>query len=102
MTRQSEAADLAPTDAADPDAVRHRVLYAVPVEVVVCVGRARSPIGHLLNLRRDAVIVLDRRMNDPVDICVGDRVVARGELQETDDGSGRLSVRMTEIVNGER
>jgi flagellar motor switch protein FliN/FliY len=43
--------------------------------------------------------VLDRRIDDPVDIRVGDRVIARGELQELDDGSGRLGVRLTEIVD---
>jgi flagellar motor switch protein FliN len=48
---------------------------------------------------REAVIVLDRRIDDPVDIRVGDRVIARGELQELDDGSGRLGVRLTEIAD---
>jgi len=78
-----------------------RAIFAVPVEVVVSVGRARPPIGELINLRRDAVIMLDRHVDDPVDIRIGDRVVARGELQELGDGSGRLAVRMTEIVDGE-
>lgn len=78
-----------------------RAIFAVPVEVVVSVGRAYPPIGELINMRRDAVIMLDRHIDDPVDIRIGDRVVARGELQELEDGSGRLGVRMTEIVDGE-
>lgn len=78
-----------------------RAIFAVPVEVVVSVGRAHPPIGELINMRRDAVIMLDRHIDDPVDIRIGDRVVARGELQELQDGSGRLGVRMTEIVDGE-
>lgn len=45
------------------------------------------------------MIVLDRRIDDPVDIRVGDRVIARGELQELDDGSGRLGVRLTEVID---
>jgi flagellar motor switch protein FliN/FliY len=77
-----------------------RAIFAVPVEVVVCVGRALPPIGELINMRRDAIIVLDRRIDDPVEIRIGDRVIARGELQELEDGSGRLGVRMTEIVDG--
>jgi len=77
-----------------------RAIFSVPVEVVVSVGKARPPIGELINMRRDAIIVLDRRIDDPVDIRIGDRVIARGELQELEDGSGRLGVRMTEIVDG--
>ncbi|MGH6945503.1 MAG: FliM/FliN family flagellar motor switch protein [Geminicoccaceae bacterium] len=81
------------------DQVPYRAFYSLPVEIVVCVGTARPPIGELLTMGRDAVIVLDRRINDPVDIRVGDRVIARGELQEVDDGSGRLGVRITEILD---
>lgn len=86
--------------AAAQDPQSRRAIFAVPVEVVVSVGKARPLIGELINMRRDAVIMLDRRIDDPVDIRIGDRVIARGELQELEDGSGRLGVRMTEIVDG--
>jgi flagellar motor switch protein FliN/FliY len=77
----------------------YRAFYSLPVEIAVCVGTARPPLGELLAMGREAVIVLDRRIDDPVDIRVGDRVIARGELQELDDGSGRLGVRLTEIAD---
>ena len=77
----------------------YRAFYSLPVEIVVCVGTARPPLGELLAMGPDAVIVLDRRIEDPVDIRVGDRVIARGELQELEDGSGRLGVRLTEIAD---
>lgn len=86
--------------AATQEGNSRRAIFAVPVEVVVCVGKALPPIGELINMRRDAIIVLDRRIDDPVEIRIGDRVIARGELQELEDGSGRLGVRMTEIVDG--
>jgi flagellar motor switch protein FliN/FliY len=76
-----------------------RAFYSLPVEIVVCVGTARPALGELLAMGSDAVILLDRRLDDPVDIRVGDRVIARGELQEFDDGSGRLGVRLTEIAD---
>ncbi|MCA8928241.1 MAG: FliM/FliN family flagellar motor switch protein [Alphaproteobacteria bacterium] len=85
--------------AAARDTGSRRAIFSVPVEVVVSVGKARPPIGELINMRRDGIIVLDRRIDDPVDIRIGDRVIARGELQELEDGSGRLGVRMTEIVD---
>lgn len=71
----------------------------VPVEVRVTVGRARPTVGELLNLRADAVLPLDRGVEDPVELYVGDRLIARGELQELDgDRAGQLAVRLTEVA----
>jgi flagellar motor switch protein FliN/FliY len=81
------------------DQPSYRAFYALPVEIVVCVGTARPALGDLVAMGNDAVILLDRRLDDPVDIRVGDRVIARGELQELEDGSGRLGVRLTQIVD---
>jgi flagellar motor switch protein FliN len=81
------------------DQPSYRGFYSLPVEIVVCVGTARPALGDLLAMGSDAVILLDRRLDDPVDIRVGDRVIARGELQELEDGSGRLGVRLTQIAD---
>jgi flagellar motor switch protein FliN/FliY len=81
------------------DQPAYHAFYSLPVEIVVCVGTARPALGELLAMGTEAVILLDRRLDDPVDIRVGDRVIARGELQELDDGSGRLGVRLTEIAD---
>lgn len=80
---------------------RHkRAIFSVPVQVVVSVGRAQPTIGELLNMRRDALLQLDTKLDDPVDIMVGKRVIARGELQELEgEEGGRLGVRLTEIVD---
>ncbi|MFZ5749535.1 MAG: FliM/FliN family flagellar motor switch protein [Pseudomonadota bacterium] len=72
----------------------------VPIEVVVSVGRARPPIRQLLALQREDVLTLDRRIDDPVEVLVGGRLVARGELTEIDDGPpGTLGVRITEVID---
>ncbi len=76
-----------------------RAIFSVPVDVVVSVGHARPVIGELLAMRRDMVLPLSSRMDDPVEILVGDRVIARGELEELGDESGRLGVRLTEVVD---
>lgn len=89
----------APAHAA-PAVGRRQAIYDVPVEVVVSVGRARPMIGSLMGMKRDTLIPLDSRMEDPVEIYVGDRVIARGELQELPEEDGRLGVRLTEIVEG--
>jgi flagellar motor switch protein FliN/FliY len=71
----------------------------VPIEVTVTVGRARPSVGDLLGLRPDAVLPLDRRITDPVELYVGDRLIARGELEEIGgEGSGQLAVRLTEVA----
>ena len=76
-----------------------RAIFSVPVDVVVSVGQARPAIGELLAMRRDMVLPLSSRLDDPVEIMVGDRVIARGELEELGDASGRLGVRLTEVVD---
>jgi flagellar motor switch protein FliN/FliY len=73
----------------------------VPIEVIVTVGRANPSVGDLLRLRPDDVLSLDRRISDPVELYVGDRLIARGELEEVGgEGSGQLAVRLTEVAGG--
>lgn len=72
----------------------------VPIEVTISVGRARPLVRDLLRLSKDAVLQLDRRVDDPVELYVGDRLIARGELTELEgDHAGQLAVRLTEVVN---
>ena len=76
-----------------------RAIFSVPVDVIVSVGQARPVIGELLAMRRDMVLPLSSRVDDPVQIMVGDRIIARGELEEMGEESGRLGVRLTEVVD---
>ena len=73
---------------------------SVPIEVTVCVGKARPLVRDLVMLGENAVLMLDRRVDDPVELYVGDRLIARGTLEEAEgDASGKLMVRLTEIVD---
>ncbi|KUJ78880.1 FliM/FliN family flagellar motor switch protein [Ruegeria profundi] len=73
---------------------------AVPIEVTVSVGRARPLIRDLLNMGENAVLKLDKRIDDPVELYVGDQLVARGLLEELEgDQAGQLAVRLTEIAD---
>ncbi len=75
----------------------------VPIEVTVSVGRARPLIRDLLALGENAVLTLDKRIEDPVDLYVGDQLVARGLLEELEgDQAGQLAVRLTEISDLQR
>jgi flagellar motor switch protein FliN/FliY len=72
----------------------------VPIEVIISVGKARPLVKDLLRLSRDAILPLDRRVDDPVELYVGDRLIARGELQEMEgEQAGQLAVRLTEVAN---
>jgi flagellar motor switch protein FliN len=72
----------------------------VPIEVTISVGKARPLVKDLLRLGRDAILPLDRRVEDPVELYVGDRLIARGVLQEIDgEPAGQLAVRLTEVAN---
>ncbi|MEF3048933.1 FliM/FliN family flagellar motor switch protein [Pseudotabrizicola sp. L79] len=72
----------------------------VPIEITVSVGRARPLVKDLLTLSQDAVLPLDRRVEDAVELYIGDRLIARGELQELEgDRAGQLAVRLTEVAD---
>lgn len=65
----------------------------IQVEITIRLGRTRMSVAELARLQADDVLPLDQDALDGVDICIGERVVARGELVE-DGGDGRLAVRI--------
>lgn len=72
----------------------------VPIEIKVSVGKAHPLVRDLLKLENDSVLTLDRSVEDPVELYVGDKLIARGELQEIeDDPAGGLAVRLTEVAD---
>ena len=73
---------------------------SVPIEITISVGKARPLIRDLLKLGKDAVLPLDRRVEDAVELYVGERLIARGELEELEgEQKGQLAVRLTEVAN---
>ena len=84
----------APRTAQDLEAV-----YDIPVQVSAVLGRATMEVSQLLKLGRGAVVELDRKVGEAIDIYVNNRLVARGEVVVVED---RLGVTMTEIVKGAR
>ena len=72
-----------------------RSIFDVPVTVNISVGRKKLSVAELLELRPETVIALSASLEDPIDLTIDDRVIARGELIETEEGT--LAVRVTEI-----
>ena len=79
-----------PKMAADLEAV-----FDIPVIVSAVLGRARLPVSQLLKLGKGAVVELDRKVGEAIDIYVNDRLVARGEVVIVED---HLGVTMTVII----
>jgi flagellar motor switch protein FliN/FliY len=75
-------------------------VYDIPVQISAVLGRATMQVSQLLKLGRGAVVELDRRLGEAVDIYVNNRLVARGEVVMVDDN--RLGITMTEIVKSDR
>ncbi len=73
-------------------------IYDVPVQVSAVLGRTTMQVSQLLKLGRGAVVELDRRVGEPIDIYVNNRLVARGEVVVVDE---KLGITMTEIVKSE-
>lgn len=76
-----------------------QAVFDVHVKVQAILGRARMDIGELLRLKPGMVVELDRRVGEPVDIFVNNRLIARGEVVLIDSA---LGITLTEIVRQER
>lgn len=87
----------------DPDAARTaadlQAVFDIPVHVSAVLGKANMQVSQLLKLGRGAVVELDRKVGEAIDIYVNNRLVARGEVVVVED---RLGVTMTEIIKGGR
>ena len=71
------------------------IIYDVPVNISAVVGCAKIKVSQLLKLGRGAIIELDKKVGDPVDIYVNNRSVAMGEIVVVD---GNIGITMTEII----
>lgn len=74
-------------------------VYDIPVQISAVLGKSTMQVSQLLKLGRGAVVELDRKVGEAIDIYVNNRLVARGEVVVVED---RLGVTMTEIIKSER
>lgn len=77
---------------------RFETIARIPMNVQVVLGSTSMVVADLMALRRGAIVTLDRRIGEPVDIVVNGRIVARGDLRVVDDDDGRFGIAITEIV----
>jgi flagellar motor switch protein FliN len=91
--------DMSDADNSSRGAADLEAVFDVPVKVSAVLGRARMEVGDLLKLGPGAVLELDRKVGEAIDIYVNDRLVARGEVVLVEE---KLGVTMTEIIKAER
>ena len=77
---------------------RLSAIYDIPVQLAAVLGKSSMPVNQLLRLGRGAVVELDRKVGEPIDIYVNNRLVARGEVLIVDD---HLGITMTEIIKSD-
>lgn len=88
-----------PYQVGEPMASDVTAIYDIPVQISAVLGRSSMKVSQLLKLGRGAVIELDRKVGESIDIYVNNRLVARGEVVVVED---RLGITMTEIVKSEQ
>jgi len=86
-------------DMGEPMAEDVTAIYDIPVQISAVLGRSTMQVSQLLKLGRGAVVELDRKVGEAIDIYVNNRLVARGEVVVVED---KLGVTMTEIVKSDR
>lgn len=86
-------------DTGTADSMSLETVYDIPVQISVVLGKTSMQVNQLLKLGRGAVIELDRKVGEPIDIYVNNRLVARGEVVVVED---RIGVTMTEIIKAEK
>jgi flagellar motor switch protein FliN/FliY len=74
-------------------------VYDIPVQLSVVLGKTSMQVSQLLKLGRGAVVELDRKVGEPIDIYVNNRMIARGEVVVVED---RIGVTMTEIIKSDK
>lgn len=88
-------ANLAQAIGEDGETLNMKSVYEIPVQVTAVLGRTSMSISQLLKMGRGAVVELDRRVGEAVDVYVNDRLIAKGEVVIVED---RIGITMTEII----
>lgn len=75
------------------------MLEDVPVQMSIVLGSSQLPIRQILKMGRGALIPLDCGYDDPTEIYVDEKLIARGKIQVSGD---RMSIEITDIVKRNR
>jgi len=74
------------------------LLKDIPLEITVEVGSTRLPLEEILNLHANSVIELERLVDEPLDIKINGKLVAKGKLYVVKESYG---IEITQIITPE-
>ena len=74
------------------------LVMSIPVQLDVVIGSAEMPVADLVGMEAGSVVTLNRKIGEPVDICVNGTKIATGEIQALDDDPSRLGVRIISLA----
>lgn len=72
------------------------LIYEIPVTVTAVLGRAVMPISQVIKLGRGAIVELNRRVGENIEVHVNNRIIARGEIVILDDN--KIGITLSEII----
>ena len=70
----------------------------VPLIMIVEIGRTDMEIQDILNLKKGNIVAFENIVGEPMDVVVGDRLMARGEIVVVNE---RYGVRISEVTRPE-
>lgn len=73
------------------------LIMDIPIDVQIILGASRMQVSGLMNLTEGAIISLDRRIGEPVDLVVNGRLIGRGEITVMEDDETRFGIRLLEV-----
>jgi flagellar motor switch protein FliN len=75
------------------------LIMDIPIEVQIVLGSSRMQVSGLMSLEEGAIIALDKKIGEPVEIMVNGRKIARGEITVLENDDSRFGVKLIEVLS---
>ena len=84
-------------DAENDDAIYHSTKFIedVPLLIIAEIGRTQISVQKVLNLKKGNLVEFNKIVGEPMDVVVGGRLMARGEIVVVNE---RYGVRISEVT----
>lgn len=92
----------APTAPGSALAANLDLIMDIPIDVQIVLGSSRMQVSGLMNLTEGAIIALDKKIGEPVEITVNGRKIGRGEITVLEHDDTRFGIKLTEIYNAKK
>mgnify|MGYP000193872790 FL=1 len=73
------------------------LIMDIPIDVQIILGSSRMQVSSLMNLTEGAIISLDRKIGEPVDLIVNGRLIGRGEITVMENDETRFGIKLIEV-----